>query len=1085
MNRFCLTLIGCMAFYTQTQGSDFHAPPVPECEVEGNTYYVSKLGDHSDGLSWIQAFNTIQAALDAIPNHRGGHRIIIRPDTYMEAMLSPAGSGAAGAYNELIGDVDGRLGSGTTGRVVIDSGDPSKGFKSYDWWGAIRANQLGWSKEHKKPTFSSIIWDRWVLRNLYVTGSDAGLFWDCTNRVEPFTIVVEDCMSLGRAFGGGVASCLSRTDEPIVFRRCQLWSLDWWGDTAGAYVRVENPVMPDRPDIYFEDCTMVGPQCALKGGNYGFHTYMRIKVENCRLIALNFSQPQGTPTDGIIQSVQNGKYLHVDFENSTVMGYKVFGVKVDKESVKDIQYTAKGAVQAYVQFTQDVPKGFHRLAQWPVSVFESILPPPAPQAHQSLKNAQLIRKDLCELSPVIWKGRLCYMDCVRPARGGNRADYYLLLTDAETGEELARFAEGYGLACAFVYKDTFYAFASRFENNDWNDVTLFKSTDLKNWQSKIVIQQGNEHLFNSSVCEGPDGFVMAYESNDRTYPPFTTKFAVSKDLEDWTKMPEAIFGTDRYTACPCIRYVNGYYYVLYLERRFPRHYFETYITRSKNLKTWERSSANPILTPNAIDDGINASDPDLVEFQGKTYIYYAVGDQLTWMNLKRVVYSGSLTHYLESWYRNPGIPDPGDYEGFQQRKVEEAAAARQTRLETAQARRREWFRQAKFGLFIHWGLYAVHGKNDRGPYVSWSMENEGIAVSDYAKYAEKFSPAKFNAAKWMNIAKSAGMRYMVFTSKHHEGFCLFNSAYTDYDSQQHVAGRDFVRELVDAARTTDMKIGFYYSLLDWYQPDFKTDLATYVDSYMFGQIRELCTNYGPIDCLWFDGEWDHPAETWRAPELIEMIRELQPGALVNDRIGKNERGNTQLCDFYTREQGDEIRNKMEFEKRKTIPWEACMTIGSSWGYKRNDSPLKSSAELIRALVDVVSRGGNLLLNVGPNPDGEIPEPLVVRLQEIGAWLDTNGESIYGTERSPFENLPTGKCTTKGSRLYIHLESHPGTAIQLPGLQNEIKGAWFLKTKQKLNYDNTKKIIHLPEALCDEVVCTIAVELDNPVLVKAF
>ena len=626
---------------------------------KGMTLYVSKLGDNSDGSSWTKAFTTMQAALDAVPDENGGHRIIVRPDTYMEAMLSPAFKGAPEAYNELIGDVDGHYGSGTTGQVIIDSGDPAKGFKSYDWWGPIKAYQQGWSEAHTESTFSAIIWDRWILRNLYVTGGDGGLFWDGTDQVEPFTVIVEDCVSIGRAFGGGVASCLSRLEEPITFRRCTLWALDWWGDTAGAYVRVENTSMPKAADVVFEDCTMVSPQCALKGSNYGFHTYTRVKLNRCRLVALNFSQPVGTPTDGIIQSVQNGKYLHVDLEDTTVMGYKVFGVTVDKDSEKDIGYTTTGSVQAYVQFQQDVPEGFYRLQQWPVDVFQTIMPPQPAFRQPELVEKKLVREDMCELSPIVWHGRLCHMACVRPAHGGSLEDYYLELTDAETGEELARFAQGYGLACAHVNNNTLYVFASRYENNNWNDVTLFSSSDLKHWEKKVVIQQENEHLFNSSVCEGPDGFVMAYESNEPKYPAFTTKFARSKDLENWQKVPDAIFGTNRYTACPCIRYVDGYYYVLYLEHRAPRHYFETYITRSKDLKKWELSSANPVLRPMEIDDCINTSDPEVVEFGGKTYVYYAVGDQLTWMNIKRGVYPGSLKRFFEQWYEQPGIRDHG------------------------------------------------------------------------------------------------------------------------------------------------------------------------------------------------------------------------------------------------------------------------------------------------------------------------------------------------------------------------------------------------------------------------------------------
>ena len=635
------------------------APAAPEPERTGAMLYVSKLGDGSDGSSWEKAFKTVQAALDAVPDDQGGHHIVIRPDTYMEAMLSPAHRGAAGSYNELVGDVDGQLGSGTTGRVIIDAGDPRKGFKSYDWWGPIRANEKGWSKAHTDATFSAIAWDRWLLRHLYVTGGDAGLFWDLTNQVKPFTIVVEDCVGIGRAFGGGVASCLARADEPMVFRRCQLWALDWWGDTAAAYVRVENPAMPDRPDIYFQDCTMTSPQCALKGGNFGFKTFMRIKLERCRLVALNFSQPQGTPIDGAIQSVEDGKYLHVDLEDTTVMGYKVFGVRVNKETAGAIGFTTTGDVKAYVQYQQDVPPGFHRLGRWPADLFQTIVPAAPAARSLPLVEKVPVRKNLCELAAVVWQGRLCHLACIRPGSGGSAAEYYLELTDAETGRELARFGTGHGLACALVHNGTLYVFASRYENNNWNDVTLFKSADLEHWQKKVVIRQEQEHLFNSSVCAGPDGFVMAYESNDANYPPFTTKFARSPDLEHWTKVPAAIFGTDRYTACPCIRYVNGYYYVLYLERRGPAHRFETYITRSRDLVNWRLSSANPVLRATDLGDGVNASDAEVVEFAGRTYVYYSVGDQLHWMNLKRAVYQGSLQSFCEQWYRAPGIPDHG------------------------------------------------------------------------------------------------------------------------------------------------------------------------------------------------------------------------------------------------------------------------------------------------------------------------------------------------------------------------------------------------------------------------------------------
>ena len=622
--------------------------------------YVSKLGDDTDGCSWATAFRTVQAALSAIPDDRGGHAVVVRPDTYMEANLFAAHRGAPGAYNLLIGDVDGDLGSGTTGQVVIDAGDPTRGFKSYDWWGTLRANQQGWSEEHTEPSFSAIGWDRWTLRHLYVTGGDGGLMWDCVDRVEPFTVVVEDCVSIGRAFGGGVASCLSRPEEPIRFRRCHLWALDWWGDTAAAYVRVENPDMPEAPDILFEDCTMASPQCGLKAGNYGFTTYSHVHVRNCRLIALNFSQPHGTPTDGVIQSVEQGRYLHVDLDNTSIMGFKVFGSTVSKDSAGEIGYTTRGCVQAYVQFTQEIPDGIHRLGHWPVEIFESLGPPPPRRCPSPLVRSDFFCEDMCELSPLLWKGRLCHLECVRPGSGGAAGDYYLLLRDAESGAEMARFATGYGLASAHVHDDTLLVFASRWDDGTWNDVTLFRSSDLANWDSRRVIEQeGDEHLFNSSVCQGPEGLVMAYESNDPAFPAFTTRFAVAEDGEDWRKVPEAIFGTNRYTACPCIRHAGGRFYMLYLECRSPRHYFETYITRSPDLIHWETSAANPVLRPEGLDEGINASDPEIIEIDGSTHLYFAVGDQLTWMNIKRAAYPGSAQAFFESWYAQPGIPDGG------------------------------------------------------------------------------------------------------------------------------------------------------------------------------------------------------------------------------------------------------------------------------------------------------------------------------------------------------------------------------------------------------------------------------------------
>ncbi|MBT3291368.1 MAG: hypothetical protein HN380_28755, partial [Victivallales bacterium] len=487
----------------------------------------------------------------------------------------------------------------------------------------------------------------------------AGIFFDGTDQVEPFSVLVEDCLSVGRAFGGGVASVRSRTGEPSVFRRCHLWSLDWWGDTSGAYVRIENPSMPDRPDILFEDCTLVGPQCSLKGGNYGFETSMWVRLQGCRLITLNFSQPHGTPTDGIVQSVQAGKYLKVEFEDCTLMGYKVFGVKVETDTEGEIQYTTKGSCLAYVQFQQEIPTGFHRLGHWPVEVFQSLLPPTPPQPPPVLRGRELVKRGVCELSPLVWQDQLCHLECVRPPSGGTPQDYHLRLVEAATGRELARFAEGYSLASALVHEGILSVFASRFADGNWNDVTLFQSADLTNWTTKVVVSQEREHLFNTSVCLGPDGFVLAYESSDPQYPRFTIKFAVSEDLQNWRKLPGAVFGANRYAACPCLRFAAGHYYLMYLEHRTPLHVFETYIARSSDLHSWQLSAANPVLAVTGLDEGINASDPEIVEFEGTTYVYYSVGDQLTWMDIKRATYPRPQAEFFAQWFATPGIVDVG------------------------------------------------------------------------------------------------------------------------------------------------------------------------------------------------------------------------------------------------------------------------------------------------------------------------------------------------------------------------------------------------------------------------------------------
>ena len=388
-----LALLTLLAASLATSGGNLSAAPWdPDASDyaghRGRTFYVSKLGDNSDGSSWAKAFRTIQGALDAVPDAEGGHRVIVRPDTYIEANLHPARRGAPGAYNALIGDFDGRLGSEARGWVLIDSGDPEKGFKSWDWWSTIAASSTNWPTGNNKANFSSIVCDRWIFRNLYATGSDAGLFWDLTDHSgEGFTVIVEDCVGIGRAFGGGVCYPTVRENEPTVFRRSYFLALDWVGDTGAVLLGGWETTMPKAPHAVFEDCTFVHPDNAVQF-SYASHC-ARATFVNCRMIVLNFTQPEmGGKSTGIICTERSwgadrsvaakdaGRRLHVDLEDCILAGYSVF---TPGEDAKAASYTTKGEVQAYVQFKQPLPEGFERLGLWPTALFGRIAPPRSPE----------------------------------------------------------------------------------------------------------------------------------------------------------------------------------------------------------------------------------------------------------------------------------------------------------------------------------------------------------------------------------------------------------------------------------------------------------------------------------------------------------------------------------------------------------------------------------------------------------------------------------------------------------------------------------------------------------------------------------
>lgn len=360
--------------------------------------------------------------------------------------------------------------------------------------------------------------------------------------------------------------------------------------------------------------------------------------------------------------------------------------------------------------------------------------------------------------------------------------------------------------------------------------------------------------------------------------------------------------------------------------------------------------------------------------------------------------------------------------------------------------RMKWFHEARFGMFIHWGLYAIPSRGE------WVMHQEQIPVSEYFELAKQFNPSKFDAAKWVALAKEAGQKYMVLTTRHHDGFCLFDSQVSNYTAPKTAAKRDIVREYVEAARAGGMKVGFYYSWLDWRFPGYfdhkgKTDSAKAMVQQAHDQILELITNYGKIDILWYDGQWvpnleaDKWAEFWGAKEMNAKVRELQPHILINNRSGLGEDLDTPEQHVTASEPGR--------------GWESCMTMGDSvgWGYIANNPNFKTVPQLIQNLVTAAAGEGNYLLNCGPKADGTIREDEVVRLKAIGEWMQKNGESIYGSQRCPFGAGIIGMTTAKGNNAYLHIFRWPNVGEAcVCNIKNEIKSATILQTGRKVQVE---------------------------------
>jgi alpha-L-fucosidase len=381
------------------------------------------------------------------------------------------------------------------------------------------------------------------------------------------------------------------------------------------------------------------------------------------------------------------------------------------------------------------------------------------------------------------------------------------------------------------------------------------------------------------------------------------------------------------------------------------------------------------------------------------------------------------------------------------------------------------FLQDRFGMFIHFGLYSIPARGE------WVQSYERIGEEEYRKYFEQFNPVDYRPAEWAKLARESGMKYAVLTAKHHDGFCLFDSQFTDFKSTNTPIGRDLIREYVEAFRAEGIRVGFYYSLLDWHHPDYPAyhdkqhpmrdneefngipqDFSRYVE-YFHNQVKELLTNYGKIDLMWFDFSYedsvnDMSGEKWGASELIRMIRSLQPDIILNDRMG----GHTgsihptlQYGDFVSPEQYLP-KYGMTDANGTSIPWEACVTLNDHWGYCAGDRNYKQPKDVIRALTECVSKNGNLILNVGPDAKGNIPEPAAAVLQQVGKWLRKNGDSIYRCKAAKREKPEWGRFTQNGKKLYAHVYERGIGPIFLEGMAGQIRSARLLSDGSEVNIE---------------------------------
>ncbi len=410
-------------------------------------------------------------------------------------------------------------------------------------------------------------------------------------------------------------------------------------------------------------------------------------------------------------------------------------------------------------------------------------------------------------------------------------------------------------------------------------------------------------------------------------------------------------------------------------------------------------------------------------------------------------------------------------------------------------KRMQWWREARFGMFIHWGLYAVPAGEWKGAsnHAEWIRTTAQIPLEEYNQFVSQFNPLSFNAGAWVQMAKDAGMKYITITSKHHDGFCLWDSKETSFDIMSTPFKRDILKELANACRKIGgIKLCFYHSIMDWHHPDYNerrewekdrpvegTDRNRYI-TYMKNQLKELVTNYGDIGVIWFDGEWENFWTHEDGKDLYNYVRSLKPAIIINNRVDKGRSGMAGMTtegdyggDFGTPEQ------EIPETGLPAVDWESCMTMNNNWGYNKADKNFKSAKDLIQKLVDIASKGGNFLLNIGPKADGTFPQESIDRLKAIGDWMKINGESIYGTTASPLEHTAWGRVTQKkmgdNTRLYLHVFDWPTNGkLQLGGIANKPLKVYKLAGKKDLLFTGKDNMISIRVPASANTINTVIV-----------